>query len=186
MARSLAGEAHLARNLFGVRYVRQGSWLLGAALIGGILAISKRRQTLLQCRFTQYLVLWTGIHTAVLTFIPGKFSAYYLAPLVPGIAALIAVTIDSLLPTADPAARAMEARRNVAMLAGVLSLTTSTAWFASRGAIPSVAIVFAGIAVAAAVSTTLGSKLPARPGTGTPGRTRRTPASLHRALVANF
>ncbi len=70
------------RTLFGRVYSAQTSWLLLAARIGALVLASRRPS-----RITFFLMLWTGIHVAVLAYMPGKFSAYYLAPLIPGIAA---------------------------------------------------------------------------------------------------
>lgn len=83
------------RTLFGRVYSAQTSWLLLAALIGALVVLAQRRVS----RITFFLMLWTGIHVAVLAYMPGKFSAYYLAPLIPGIAALVAFAADAILPT---------------------------------------------------------------------------------------
>ena len=186
VARSLAGEARLTRNLFGARYARQGSWLLAAGLVGGMIAISRRHQTSGQRRTTRFLVLWTGIHTAVLTFIPGKFSPYYLAPLVPGIAALIAITVDAL-QSSNESEHTNDERRNVAMLVGVLSLATGTVWVACQGIVPLTSAVVALVAVtAAAMSTHLESGPGRYPDSRPPSRRRNSPKSRLRAVSFVF
>ena len=180
---SIVAQIHRGRNLLGIHYVQQSSWLLGAALVGGALALSKRRQQHAQFRLTQYFLLWTGMHTAVLTFIPGKFSPYYLAPLVPGIAALIAIAVDTCLPAAVPARPSAAGWSDVAKLASVLFLATTTAWFATQGALRLMVMVAACTAVIASAYALLLTR-PQQKGHGSapPGVDRTPKRSLLRVV----
>ena len=94
----LARRVRSARNLFTPLYLTQGTWLFAAALAGGSLLLLDRRSG--RRRFTALLLLWTAQHAAVLMLVPGKFSPYYVAPLVPGIACLTAMALDRGLSAA--------------------------------------------------------------------------------------
>ena len=120
--RGLANITHAFRNVFGGSYLRQASWLLPAALLGGVLVCMAARG--LQRKIAASLLAWTVFHVLVFVVMPGKFSPYYLAPLVPGIAMLVALaldySLDSLRQTTMPAALAASylVRRNIALAIG--------------------------------------------------------------------
>ncbi len=141
------------RNLFSNQYATQSSWLLGAALVGGLLAIGAR--TSRQRRTTLFLVGWTAVHAVVLAVIPGKFSPYYLAPLVPGIATLVAISVDSFLPrTSKTVLPSLRRWSNVAGLSAVMTAAVATAMSATHRSaawLGMLAASFAGVAIVSSV-----------------------------------
>ncbi len=84
------------RSLLANHYVAQTSWLLMVALVGGLALVLTRRAD--QPKLVRFLLCWTSFHALVLAYAPGKFSPYYVAPLVPGIAALVAIAVDTFGP----------------------------------------------------------------------------------------
>lgn len=84
------------RSLFANHYIAQTSWLLAVALVGAISLIVNRRTE--HQRLIRVLFGWSMFHALVLAYTPGKFSPYYMAPLVPGIAGLIALSVDAFAP----------------------------------------------------------------------------------------
>ena len=120
--RGLANITQAFRNVFGGSYLQQASWLLPAALIGGVLLCIASKGW--QRKITASMLAWTVFHVLIFVVMPGKFSPYYLAPLVPGIAMLVALALDyslaSLRQTTMPAAFApsYRVRRNIALAIG--------------------------------------------------------------------
>ncbi len=117
--RGVANVTQAFRNVFGGSYLRQASWLLPAALLGGVLMCMATRG--LQRKISASLLAWTVFHVLVFVVMPGKFSPYYLAPMVPGIAMLVALALDfSLALLRQPTMQAMpySVRRNIALAIG--------------------------------------------------------------------
>ena len=82
-------------RLLNVRNVVEADWFLPAALLGGGLAVVLLRG---KRRLLASVWVWTFGQAAILTFTPGKFSTYYIAPLIPGVAILFGVALDAALP----------------------------------------------------------------------------------------
>jgi 4-amino-4-deoxy-L-arabinose transferase-like glycosyltransferase len=86
------------RSLLGNHYAAQTSWLLVPAVIGAALLVAaKRRSHQPRDRQLRLLFGWTVFHVAVLMYVRGKFSPYYVAPLTIGISALFGVVADTAL-----------------------------------------------------------------------------------------
>ena len=120
------------RNIFGGSFVTQSTWTLIAALIGGGLVFASKRGT--GQRVTAFFLCWTMSHAVVLIVIPGKFSPYYLAPLIPGVASLLAIAIDSFVPSYTGTHTPFDiVRPRSALLAAVLCGGLVTVWTATHG-----------------------------------------------------
>lgn len=94
--RRIHAASHMLRNVFGGSYLMQATWLVPAALIGGALLASSLRGP--RRSIVTLLLAWTVLHIVVATVMPGKFSPYYLAPLMPGVAALVGAALDASIP----------------------------------------------------------------------------------------
>jgi len=142
------------RNLFSNQYTTQSSWLLGAALVGGLLAVAAR--TCQQRRTTLFIFGWTAVHTVILVVIPGKFSPYYLAPLVPGITMLVAISIDSFLPPSSrPLLPSLRRWSNIASLSAVMAAAVATAMSATHQHGAWLGVLAASFAVVAIASSAI-------------------------------
>lgn len=121
----VVGSIRVFRNIFGGPYLQQASWLLPSALLGGLVlfgVLRGRRRTIVGA-----VLAWTVLHVLVFMFVPGKFSPYYLAPLVPGIAILVAVSVDISLSSGLRSAvttHSSKLRRNLALVVGGSAATT--------------------------------------------------------------
>ena len=117
----------LWHNLVDRRDIQQGTWLLLAAVVGASIALRQTRRRTSERTTASVLLLWTAIHAAVLTITPGKFSPYYLAPLVPGIAALVGFSLDALLNASREAADRTRAHLGLATMLAIAAVTASIA-----------------------------------------------------------
>ena len=141
------------RNLFGASYLTQTSWLLVPALLGAVLVIATRRSR--TRRITLLLLGWTASQSIVFAYLPGKFSPYYLAPLIPGVAALIAAIVDTFVFTGHGADRDSLRRSDTAALGIVVSALAITGvlatqrWWSWTGGLP---VALAVVTISASMS----------------------------------
>ena len=128
----------------------QSGWLLPEALIGGVVTVASlrgRRQ-----RVVGVLLTWVVVHASVLTFIPGVFHAYYVAPLVPEVAALLGASVAFAMEA--PPARARRWRAGGFVLLGGFATTLAYPWTHRRApwVVPAAFILIGGAAVFLIVS----------------------------------
>ncbi len=146
------------RSLFGPAFTMQTSWLLLASLGAGLYLLGSRRDSVVR-----FLATWTTCQAIVLAYAPGKFSAYYLVSLVPGMAVLVGVAMDSLTAELggfatmrrDPLKSSWVSSARVAILVGLLVVPS---WFGRRFVGPGLfqfTAVLAVVAVGASVLAVL-------------------------------
>ena len=143
------------RNLLANPFATQCSWLLLAAVIGGALSLSTHEGE--KRRIIAFLLCWCVVHSAVLMVIPGKFSPYYVAPLVPGIAALFGISVGAFVPTVRPLGGVQHSgvqhnRHDHVKLAAVLTVGFGTTWSVTHRSMPWITL-FAALFTIAAVSS---------------------------------
>ena len=149
LARQVLGAAP-RRNLLADPFATQCSWLLLAAVIGGALSLSSHHGE--KRRITAFLLCWCVVHSAVLMVIPGKFSPYYAAPLVPGIAALFGISVGAFVPTVRLFGGVQHNRHDQAKFAAVLTVGFATTWSVTHRSMPWITL-FAALFTIAAVSS---------------------------------
>ena len=149
-AARLVSRAASRRSLLDAPYLTQCSWLLLAALIGGVLSLGAQHAE--KRRITGFLLSWCVVHSAALMVIPGKFSPYYVAPLVPGIAALFGISVGTFAPVLRPTARAQRGARDNAKFIAVLAVGFATTWSATYRSMPWITFVAALCSVVAVSS----------------------------------
>ncbi len=148
------------RSLFANHYIAQTSWLLAVAFIGAIGLIVNRRTEHQQ--LVRLMCGWTVFHALALAYTPGKFSPYYMAPLVPGVAALIAISVDAFAPrqVARPIERrdhqtepsSLADRAGLAMMLSVLCIGAAAAKPYIKTANTVLTCTFGGVALTFHVS----------------------------------
>lgn len=97
------GQPGITR-MFGPSFGAEASWLLPAALIGGIVLVWLTWRTARTDRVRASLVLWGGwllITAAVFSFMDGTVHPYYTVALAPAIAALVGISTAELLRRRD-------------------------------------------------------------------------------------